>query len=265
MGVRSLAGKSALLLLSVTASAALLEAAVRLLDLFPEPRRTTWDESAPAERPADSPGLSTVVHPYLGWSRRPAVALKTLVPLQRTFPDGPPSDWYQRNNHANAFGFRSEIEDYREVGEEDFVIGIFGGSVANQLALLGGETIVATLSQRRPELDGRIRILNFGVGGYKQPQQTILLLEMILLGVPFDVVVKLDGFNEVALGASDAAAGHHPIFPYSGFHLRTVELSSGQPTPTAIELSASILRAGREVRRWREWLAAGSWAPRSRG
>ena len=75
----------------------------------------------------------------------------------------------------NAFGFRSEIEDYRELGEDDFVIGIFGGSVANELTLLGGDTIVATLSERRPELAGRIRILNFGLGGYKQPQQTILL------------------------------------------------------------------------------------------
>jgi len=257
MRVRNLAGTLAMLLLSVAAGAALLEAVVRLFDLFPEPRRATSDESAPTERPADAPALSTVVHPYLGWSRRPTAPLRTPVPLERTFPDGLPSDWYQRNNRVNAFGFRSEIEDYREVSEDDFVIGIFGGSVANQLVLLGGDSIVATLSERWPELDGRIRILNFGLGGYKQPQQTILLLEMILLGVPFDVVVNLDGFNEIALGAGDAAAGHHPIFPYRGFHLRTVEFSSGQPTPAAIELSAAILKARRESRRWREWLAAG--------
>jgi hypothetical protein len=257
MRARSLAGKLALLLLSVAAGAVLLEAAIRLFDLFPRPRRLVSAEPAATQRSADEPALSTVVHPYLGWSRRPAAALQSLVPLQRTFPDGPPSDWYRRNNRANAFGFRSEIEDYREVGEEDFVIGIFGGSVANQLALLGGDTIVAALSQRRPELGGKIRILNFGLGGYKQPQQTILLLEMILLGVPFDVVVNLDGFNEVALGAGDAAAGHHPIFPHRPHHLRTVEFSSGQPTHAAIELSAAILKARRESRRWREWLGAG--------
>lgn len=257
MRVPSLVGKLALLLLSAAAAAALLEAAVRIFDLFPEPRRAASDRSAPSEPPAHTPALSTVVHPYLGWSRRPAAALKTPVPLERTFPDGSPSDWYQRNNRVNAFGFRSEIEDYREVGEDDFVIGIFGGSVANELALLGGDTIAATLSQRRPELEGRIRILNFGLGGYKQPQQTILLLEMILLGVPFDVVVNLDGFNEIALGAIDAAAGHHPIFPHRAHHLRTVEFSSGQPTPEAIELSAAILEARRESRRWREWLAVG--------
>ncbi len=253
---RNLAGKFALLLLSVAVGAALLETAVRIFDLFPEPRRAA--AIVPAEVPAEGPALATVVHPFLGWSRRPAADLKTPVPLERTFPDGAPSDWYQRNNRANAFGFRSEIEDYREVSEDDFVIGIFGGSVANQLALLGGDAIVATLSERRPDLDGRIRILNFGLGGYKQPQQTILLLEMFLLGVSFDVVVNIDGFNEVAIGESDASAGHHPIFPSRGHHLRTVEFSSGQPTPGTIELSSSILEASREVSGWREWLAAGS-------
>jgi len=253
----SLVGKLALLLLSVVVAAVLLEAAVRGFDLFPEPRRVASAPSAPSSAPAHAPALSTVVHPYFGWSRRPAAPLKTLVPLERTFPDGPPSEWYQRNNRVNLFGFRSEIDDYREVSEDDFVIGIFGGSVANELALLGGDTIVATLSQRRPELEGRIRILNFGLGGYKQPQQTILLLEMILLGVSFDVAVNLDGFNEIALGAIDAAAGHHPIFPHRAHHLRTVEFSSGQPTPEAIELSAAILEARRDSRRWRERLAAG--------
>jgi len=255
MRVRSLTGNLALLLLSAAAGAALLEAAIRLFDLFPEPRRATSDELAPTERPADAPALSTVVHPYLGWSRRPAAPIRWRN--MRTFPDGLPSDWYRRNNRVNAFGFRSETYDYREVSEDDFVVGIFGGSVANQLVLLGGDSIVATLSDRRPDLDGRIRILNFGLAGYKQPQQTILLLEMILLGVPFDVVVNVDGFNEVALGEGNAAAGHHPIFPYSGQHLGTIEFSSGQPTPAAIDLSASILKARREVRRWRKWLEAG--------
>ena len=257
MRARSLAGKLALLLLSVAVCAVLLEAAIRLFDLFPQPRGVASDEPAPDQRPADAPALSAVVHPFLGWSRRPTEDQKPPVSLRHTFSRGLQSDWYQRNDRSNAFGFRSEIEDYREVGEEDFVIGIFGGSVANQLVLLGGDTIVATLSQRRPELDGRIRILNFGLGGYKQPQQTILLLEMILLGVPFDAVVNLDGFNEVALGARDAAAGHHPIFPHLAHYVRTVEFSTGQPTAAAIELSAAILKARRESRRWREWLAAG--------
>ena len=50
-------------------------------------------------------------------------------------------------------------------------------------------------------------ICNFGSGGYKQPQQLAALSEALLLGVPLDVVVNIDGYNEVALGKSDAQRG----------------------------------------------------------
>ena len=52
------------------------------------------------------------------------------------------TEWYQRNNRTNLFGHYSEVEDYRQLAEADFVVGIFGGSVAADLALADTRHIV---------------------------------------------------------------------------------------------------------------------------
>ena len=42
-------------------------------------------------------------------------------------------------------------------------------------------------------------VLNFGNGGYKQPQQLLILNYFLALGQELDLVLNIDGFNEVAL------------------------------------------------------------------
>jgi len=42
-------------------------------------------------------------------------------------------------------------------------------------------------------------VLNFGNGGYKQPQQLLILNYFLALGQELDLVINIDGFNEVAL------------------------------------------------------------------
>jgi hypothetical protein len=44
-----------------------------------------------------------------------------------------------------------------------------------------------------------IIVLNFGNGGYKQPQQLLSLNYFLALGQELDLVINIDGFNEVAL------------------------------------------------------------------
>ncbi|MEM1183362.1 MAG: hypothetical protein AAGM22_33795, partial [Acidobacteriota bacterium] len=180
---------------------------------------------------ADADGALTenVVHPFTGWSRRPNVA--------RDLP-GPISEWTRRNRNPNVFGFRNELADYRDLSPSDFTIGVFGGSLGSQLVLRAGGTLIAEIEEQLPDLRGRVRILTFTLGGYKQPQQLTLLSQMIVLGVPLDVVVNIDGFNELALGSSDALKGHHPIFPsrnhWSGaLKLRAHELSRDEILKTA--------------------------------
>jgi len=42
--------------------------------------------------------------------------------------------------------------------------------------------------------------LCFSHEGYKQPQQLLVLSYFLSIGQPFDMVMNIDGFNEVALG-----------------------------------------------------------------
>ena len=103
---------------------------------------------------------------------------------------------------VNKHGFFSLYEyPFIKTNKKQFIIGVFGGSVANNFAV--DEYINQRLSkklQSYPEFaDREIVILNFGNGGYKQPQQLLILNYFLALGQELDLVMNIDGFNEVAL------------------------------------------------------------------
>ncbi|HEY9301464.1 MAG TPA: hypothetical protein VIQ31_34890 [Phormidium sp.] len=103
---------------------------------------------------------------------------------------------------VNKHGFFSLYEyPFIKTNNKQFIIGVFGGSVANNFAL--DEYINKILSkklQSYPEFANReIVVLNFGNGGYKQPQQLLILNYFLALGQELDLVINIDGFNEVAL------------------------------------------------------------------
>ena len=55
---------------------------------------------------------------------------------------------------------------------------------------------------------------SFALGGYKQPQQLIALNWALAVGERLDVVVNLDGFNDIALAPREhAATGLYPFYP----------------------------------------------------
>lgn len=108
---------------------------------------------------------------------------------------------------VNNYGFFS-VYDYPFVKTKDnqYVIGVFGGSVANDFAYnsvidgLNGKGFIEYLKQRIPQLkDKEIIVLSFAGGGYKQPQQLLILNYFLAVGQEFDMVINIDGFNEVAL------------------------------------------------------------------
>ncbi len=93
------------------------------------------------------------------------------------------------------------------------VIAITGGSVAFNLARAVAGELRRELLTELPGLE-RAVILNLALPGYKQPQQLLTLSYLLALGVHFDVVINLDGFNEVTLPlAENARRGVHPFFP----------------------------------------------------
>lgn len=103
---------------------------------------------------------------------------------------------------VNSQGFLS-IYDYPFIKQKEnqYIIGIFGGSVAHNF--VNDEYVTKGFSEKLkkfPEFANKeIIILSFASGGYKQPQQLLILNYFLALGQKFDLIINIDGFNEVAL------------------------------------------------------------------
>lgn len=136
------------------------------------------------------------LHPYLGLVRS----------LRRNAGPGG-ADWIAEH------GFRGAGEVFFEPSEDRLVVAVLGGSVAALLVHESGQVLAEGLSAA-PRFDGReVVLVNLARGAYKQPQQLMALNYLLVLGLHFDLVVNLDGFNEVALPPLNRAKGVNPFFP----------------------------------------------------
>jgi hypothetical protein len=114
----------------------------------------------------------------------------------------------------NPWGFfRTSPLARREPGKA--VVIIFGGSVADQLFYLGGDALVAELERRGPLRGKHVELLSTALGGYKQPQQLLILSFFLSLGAEYDVVVNFDGFNEIDGPNDNLLDGVNPFFPHN--------------------------------------------------
>ncbi|MEG3967341.1 hypothetical protein QUA00_06875 [Microcoleus sp. T2B6] len=113
-----------------------------------------------------------------------------------------PSRDFRPGFKVNNYGFISPY-DYplKKTKNNQFFIGVFGGSVASDYAIFQVQNqILPKYLKQLPGLkDKEFVILSFATGGYKQPQQLLILNYFLALGQELDMVVNIDGFNEVAL------------------------------------------------------------------
>jgi hypothetical protein len=109
---------------------------------------------------------------------------------------------YNRNppcslDFVNSQGFSGRAFPFRR-SNEVFAVLLTGGSVAAQLGQIksNGPLFLeeALNACYKPPKGARFLVYNGAVGGWKQPQQTIVSL---LYGDAYDAVVTLDGFNEL--------------------------------------------------------------------
>ena len=64
------------------------------------------------------------------------------------------------------------------------------------------------------------RVVNAAYGGKKQPQQYLSVIYLDLIGFNYDIVINLDGFNEIVLPTIENFYQETPvIFPRSFFKL----------------------------------------------
>lgn len=125
------------------------------------------------------------LHPFFGY-------------VPKSGPDFRPGFKY------NNYGFISPYDyPFTKVNNNQFIVGVFGGSVASNYSIYEIQNrILETKLREIPGLENKeIVILSFATGGYKQPQQLLILNYMLSVGQVFDMVINIDGFNELALSS----------------------------------------------------------------
>jgi hypothetical protein len=98
----------------------------------------------------------------------------------------------------------------------DFVVFVFGGSVASRLTnnSTHARPSLQEALQKIPELAGKnIVLYNMAQGPGKQPQQLMELAFLIASGQHIDLALNLDGTLEFASGMTNFSLGVDPIFP----------------------------------------------------
>lgn len=204
--------------------------------------------------PRDTAPQSTYfrLSPYFGYSLQSGVSLKEYLSAERlqklSEVDSSPA-WLSTT--TNNYGLFSRYNyPYFPANSQEFVIGIFGGSVAHWFAIQAEERL-SHLLKELPQLQGRqVRILNFAAGGYKQPQQLFLLNFFLVQGQKFDLVLNIDGFNEIALSDRNREYKVDPSMP-SAQHIAAFAkyLSREQLDSSYIRLLAKLLTAKEQATR----------------
>ncbi len=146
------------------------------------------------------------------------------------------------------FGFISGADNV--FSPNDVLIGIFGGSVAKGFAY--HEMIHHDLARRLQEsaqFRGRnIVILDYAHQTYKQPQQLNVLAYYMARGQAFDIVLNLDGFNEVAFLRNHLDRGVAGPMPAEFIMTPLAQLTSKSPSLEGMRDIAEIIECKQEYR-----------------
>jgi hypothetical protein len=162
-----------------------------------------------------------VLHPYFGPIHRPGVRPQT-----------------------NNVGFAArQAFPYARASGRQFLVGILGGSVAQAFCDRGTARLITALQRDADFAQREIVPLCFSHEGYKQPQQLIVLAYFLSLGQQYDLVINIDGFNEVALGARSHDRGRDISMP-SPIHVDPLLnlIDQATLTPERVQALARISR-----------------------
>jgi hypothetical protein len=176
------------------------------------------------------------LHPYFGPTHKPGVPFE--VPASLRVPNTPPLGL-----RTNNFGFVSAHDYPFSRTANQFIVGMFGGSVGLWFCAVGAEHLLADLKQDPFFRDKELIPLCFSHEGYKQPQQLLVLTYFLEIGQPFDLVVNIDGFNDVALARLNDERGLDISMP-SAQHLEGLVnlVNQATLTPEKLESLATIQR-----------------------
>ena len=159
-------------------------------------------EIDPVERSLSGLNRRQVIHPYVGYVEPPR-------------DDEVARGREGRNAEAGNYGFpRNTYGIFHDPGPETLVVVVVGGSFSRQIGF-GGRRLIEQKLEAAPRFRGRdVVVISLGLGGYKQPQQLMVASYFLSLGMHMDVLVNIDGFNEVVLPVvENLRFGMNPFFP----------------------------------------------------
>jgi hypothetical protein len=205
---------------------------------------------------ASAGGLTDMgLHPYFGPVHRRGIPVEIPASMQNATPGAPATD-KPAGFSTNNFGFATPHDfPYVRKSEREFVVGVFGGSVGVWFCQLGMPRVIDRLRQRPFFRDRTIVPLCFSHEAYKQPQQALVLAYFLSIGQQFDLVINVDGFNEVALSRLNQERGFDPSMP-SAMHLEGLRalIDGGTMTPDKLRSLATIDRDRQRLNELSAWL-----------
>lgn len=167
-------------------------------------------------------GAAFTLHPFLGYTFRPS------------------------HEGTNAQGFYGGVSSLPyEASDDELVVGVFGGSVAMQVAD-ARERITATLLPAARGMGySRVTVMSLAIGGWRQPQHFAAMVRWL---DEVDVVVLVDGFNEV-IHLGDWHLARQPAeYPWSAVYATLARQSSADETLERADLIRLHARAARVTR-----------------
>lgn len=169
---------------------------------------------------------------------------------------------------ADPGGVKAHFE--RVAPDDAFDVLVVGGSVAMMFGRDAGRDLERLLGADPRLADRPVRVLVGAHAAYKQPQQLNKVAYYFALGFRPDLVVNLDGFNEVAGGMRNGLQGIHPMFPSApvwagilGTRTRANEQLSFEATRLQIlrdEYEAALSQV--KSRGWMRSAILGTWESR---
>jgi hypothetical protein len=140
---------------------------------------------------------------------------------------------------------------FKKTSKDQFIVGIFGGSVARRFYLYEVEHhVLARALQALPQFQGKeIVILKFANPAHKQPQQLLTLNYYLSIGQELDMVINIDGFNELAVSYLNDQAGIDVSMPNGIIVAPLIALANKDLAPQDLALSLDVLRLKKQVRK----------------
>jgi len=213
------------------------------LRLLPDARMRLAAEEGAAAADGGGEELSGFrsVHPFLGYVLDPRASEHEAWGRQHPLP-------------LTEYGFVGDGPLVQRRAPGRVIVGITGGSVAFHFSLRAAEELTTALKESPAYREQEIAVVRFALPGYKQPQQLMALQYLLALGAEFDVVINLDGFNEVALYPVENAPRH----VFLAYPRAWPELTAQTQDASGTLARAKAVLYGRLAARWRQAL---DWEP----